>query len=92
MPPAHSSTGSTMAEAEAEDELGHLHVGYGAVLRGKPNLQLLSDRAALPEEAGDHRPPSPTAHQSDSAGTLLAIGPGVTAPIGLPFNRVVINR
>jgi len=61
--------------AEAEDELGHLHVGYGAVLRGKPSLQLLSDRAALPEEAGeageagDHRP-----------------------PIGLPFNRVVINR
>jgi len=80
------------AESEAQDELGHLHVGYGAVLRGKPSLQLLSDRAALPEEAGDHRPPSPTAHQSDSAGTLLAIGPGVTAPIGLSFNRVVINR
>ncbi|PZE72675.1 hypothetical protein DEJ12_03240 [Curtobacterium sp. MCLR17_059] len=81
--------------AEDEDELGHLHVGYGAVLRGKPSLQILSDRAALPEEAGeagDHRPTSPTAHQSDSAGTLLAIGPGVTAPIGLPFNRVVINR
>ena len=90
MPPAHSSTDSTMAEAE--DELGHLHVGYGAVLRGKPSLQLLSDRAALPEEAGDHRPPSPTAHQSDSAGTLLAIGPGVTAPTGLPFNRAVIDR
>ncbi len=80
------------AEAEAEDELGHLHVGYGAVLRRKPSLQLLSDRAVLPEEAGYHRPPRPAAHRSDAAGTLLAIGPGVTAPTGLPFNRVVIDR
>ena len=71
----------------------HLNIDSSDVAEAvRSRIGLLSDRAVLPEEAGDHRPPSPTAHQSDSAGTLLAIGPGVTAPTGLPFNRAVINR
>jgi hypothetical protein len=88
-----------MAEAAAaprhgcDTRLWHLNIDRSDVAEAvRSRIGLLSDRAVLAEEAGYHRPPSPAAHQSDSAGTLLAIGPGVTAPTGLPFNRAVIDR
>jgi hypothetical protein len=88
-----------MAEAAAaprhgcDTRLWHLNIDRSDVAEAvRSRIGLLSDRAVLAEEAGYHRPPSPTAHRSDSAGTLLAIGPGVTAPTALLFNREVIGR